>query len=158
MMTEKDLIDLGKNKVRNNKDLLALFKGFFRESFGRDARCTGCSGFKDFDLLREKYYPQKKRTLMQVTKYKVLYPRQKVLSYLKNGKVYRTRVTGLSDEFLDDFMRYGNEKVYPNFRKMILPIEKPKPEVKEPEPIAEEKPIPKPRAKKKRSPKKKKDE
>lgn len=97
---------------------------------------------------------------MQVTRYKVLYPREKVLSYLKGGKVYRTRVTGLSDEFLDDFMRYGNEKVYPNFRKMVLVIEKPKPEVKEPEPepIAEEKPAPKPRVKKKRSPKKKKDE
>ena len=64
-------------------------------------------------------------------------------------------MTGLSDEFLDDFMRYGNEKVYPNFRKMVLAIEKPKPEVKEPEPIAEEKPAPKPRVKKKRSPKKK---
>src|SRR5690554_574359 len=112
-MTEKELIDLGKGKVRNNKQLLALFKGFFRESFGREAGCPTCGGnFPDFDLLREKYYPTKSRTAMRLTKYKVLYPREKILAYLKNGRVYRSRVSTLTDEFLSEFLKYASPKVY----------------------------------------------
>ena len=166
-MTAKELLSLSKNKVRNNKELLALFKVFFREHFGREPSCTGCTGFKDFDLFKEVYFPAKTRTKMRVTKYKVLYPREKILSYLKNGKVYRSRVSHLTDEFLSEFLKYGNQKVYPGFKRMILPLadisQNVETEVKNDvlsEPV-ELKTTPKqrkPRAKKARSPKKKKDE
>lgn len=149
-MTAKELLSLSKNKVRNNKDLLALFKVFFREHFDREPSCTGCTGFKDFDLFKEVYFPTKTRTKMRVTKFKVLYPREKILSYLKNGKVYRSRVSHLTDEFLSEFLKYGNQKVYQGFHKMILPLVE-----EEVEPTREQR---KPRAKKARSPKKKKDE
>lgn len=168
-MTEKELIDLGKSKVRNNKDLLALFKGFFRESFGRDARCTGCTGFKDFDLLKSKYYPTKNPTRqMQVSRHTVLYPRERILAYLKNGKVYRAKGSSITDNFLEEFLKYGNEKVYPNFRKMVIPLLEKEVEAKaKPAKMPNKdvysqtdkpKPKPKPTTRKKRSPKKKKDE
>lgn len=166
-MTAKELLSLSKGKVRNNKELLALFKVFFREHFGREPSCTGCTGFKDFDLFREVYFPTKTRTKMRVTKYKVLYPREKILSYLKNGKVYRSRVSHLTDEFLSEFLKYGNQKVYQGFKRMILPLADVSQNVEkevendvasetiELEAMPKQK---KPRAKKARSPKKKKDE
>ena len=166
-MTAKELLSLSKNKVRNNKDLLALFKVFFREHFGREPSCTGCTGFKDFDLFKEVYFPTKTRTKMRVTKFKVLYPREKILSYLKDGKVYRSRVSHLTDEFLSEFLKYGNQKVYQGFKRMILPLADISQDVEKEvendvlsEPV-ELKTTPKqrkPRAKKARSPKKKKDE
>lgn len=163
-MTEKELIDLGKSRVKNDEHLLALFKGFFRESFGREASCTGCTGFKDFDLLREKHYPTKSTITMRLTKYKVLYSREKILAYLKNGRVYRSRVSTLTDEFLAEFLKYASSKVYPNRDKMVILLEKEKPEPKKSVPVQNsdsenaaeitEKPAPK----KRRSSKKKKDE
>lgn len=163
-MTEKELIDLGKSRVKNDEHLLALFKGFFRESFGREASCTGCTGFRDFDLLREKHYPTKSTITMRLTKYKVLYSREKILAYLKNGKVYRSRVSTLTDEFLAEFLKYASPKVYPNYDKMVVRLAG---ETKEPKKSAPaqksnsenaaeitEKPAPK----KRRSSKKKKDE
>ena len=158
-MTEKELIDLGKSRVKNDKHLLALFKGFFLESFGREASCAGCTGFRDFDLLKEKYYPTKSRTAMRLTKYKVLYPREKILAYLKNGRVYRSRVSTLTDEFLSEFLKYASQKVYPNYDKMIIQVIEEEPEFTE-MPAIEKAPKmeSKPRQKKRRSPKKKKDE
>src|SRR5690606_326619 len=163
-MTEKELIDLGKSRVKNDEHLLALFQGFFLESFGREASCTGCTGFKDFDLLREKHYPTKSTITMRLTKYKVLYSREKILAYLKNGKVYRSRVSTLTDAFLAEFLKHASSKVYPNRDKMVNLLEKEKPEPKKPVPAQKSNPenaaeiTEKPAKRKRRSSKKKKDE
>lgn len=126
-MEVNELLNLGKSKVRSNKELSNLFKGFFIDVFGSEPKI--CCSFSDFNLLRSYY--SKPSEKMMLTKYKVLFSRDKILSYLKSGKVYRIRASHATDSFLDEFVKHANKRVYPNVDKMVELIES-KPRVKKP--------------------------
>lgn len=133
-MEVNELLNLGKSKILTNKkkELGTLFRGFFMEVFGREPKM--CCSFSDFNLLRSYYLKPNEKTM--VTKYKVLFSRDMILSYLKSGKVYRTRASHASDDFLEKFLKHANKKVYPNVDKMVVLIEAKPPRMKKPMMVA----------------------
>ncbi|RMZ58959.1 hypothetical protein D1632_15450 [Chryseobacterium nematophagum] len=115
MYTIDDLIKAGKSQVRNTADLMTAYIGLFKEKFGREPDCAGCTFNNDWNRLIT-YSNQKNQKIMLDPNITFqLRDKSKIYSYdfqHKNGRMIRTRVYGhmMSEEFAEKYLTEGNER------------------------------------------------
>lgn len=154
-MTLEELFSYSKAKIRGSDDLANSFRDLFAQVFGREPKM--CCSFSDYNVLKDYYYSQSNPTKQMLTKYRILYPREAALAYLKDGKVYRMRASNATDEFIEEFLKYLNKTRYPNANKMILPLMEVKQDKTKPEKATGEMKSEKPKKKASRTKKKQDD-
>lgn len=152
-MTLGEIFTYRKDEILNSEELVTSFKSLYEQAFGRVLTKICCS-FSEYNELRNYHFNP---TPKMLTKYRILYPREAALAYLKDGKVYRMRASNATDEFIEEFLKYLNKTRYPNANKMILPLMEVKQDKTKPEKATGEMKSEKPKKKASRTKKKQDD-
>ena len=115
MYTLDDLIKAGKNQVRNNSDLMTAYIQLFKEKFGREPDCAGCTFHNDWNRLINNSNPTNQEIMSDTNITFQLRDKNKIYSYdfkHKNGRMIRTRVYGnlMTEEFAEKYLTEGSEE------------------------------------------------
>lgn len=97
-MTIEELIKTGKEKVRGNAVLLNAYKKVFKEKFGREPDCAGCTFTTDWArLTNPSIQPQKKHAMSN-----------KTFDLIHQGKIYSYDVFDKKTKRTKRVRAYGN--------------------------------------------------
>lgn len=144
-MTREDLIALGKDKVRNNSDLMRIYISLFSDRFGYAPNCAGCTFSGDW----QKFVSSEKESLTKKnfmeTTFKLKRNSSDIVAYKKEGRTFRAYANRAPESFMVDYLTYGTEAEIEHRKKLfsVLPTS-----ISQPSEIKEKK-TRKPRTKKK---------
>lgn len=93
---------------------MSLYLIYFQEAYGYRPSCAGCSFGSDWQKIvsfysnkEEKLLNLQKQNFMEITIKKI---QGKILSYKKDGRVFRLYDNILNDEFIDGYLNNGSEE------------------------------------------------
>ncbi|TWP27084.1 hypothetical protein ETU09_08160 [Apibacter muscae] len=129
-MTREELIHIGKQKVRNNESLLLAYIDLFEKQFGYKPNCMSCSFNSDWDLFVKSTKNNNSSYLkMKNNKYKInRLLSQKIFTYIKDRRTYRIYGNQMTDEFAENYLKYGTEQELEDRKKefeTLVETEKP---------------------------------
>lgn len=125
-MTVEELIKAGKSSVRNSPALMAQYKILFKQVFGREPDCAGCTFNRDWERLANN--SQKKLQVMSDKTFRLKKPGIIYSLDIEDKKLKRTirrRVYGniMSEDFANDFLSIGSKSEIEERKKLfaVLP-------------------------------------
>jgi hypothetical protein len=112
-MTKEELIQLGKQKIRKEKDLMLAYIQLFQNQFGYKPDCAGCTFNSDWNKFIQtsgsihinniKFKP-----MNDTRKYKIKrFYRHEILTYKENGRPRRVYGKDMTDEFAEKYLTTG---------------------------------------------------
>ena len=125
-MELKDFIKLNPKEVRRDKGLMQLYVKFYEAAFFLTPSCVGCSFKSGFKKLI-KYANNSNKTIKLVEKTKVMGTKTfiiknqyklKILSYKKDGKVYRKYANNIDEDFARELVNAGKSEVFAKLPQM----------------------------------------
>lgn len=111
-MTVEDLILIGKEKVRSDAHLLTTYKMLFKEKFGREPDCAGCTFNHDWVRLTNQTTTISNYTIMANTTFDII-NKGKIYSYdifdKKTDRTKRVRSYGnvMTEDFANAYLTNG---------------------------------------------------
>ena len=125
-MTVEELIKAGKSSVRNSPALMAQYKILFKQVFGREPDCAGCTFNRDWERLVNNS-PQNLEIMSEKTfrlkKPGIIYSYDVEDKKLKRS--FRKRVYGniMSEDFANDYLTIGSAQEIEERKKQfaVLP-------------------------------------
>lgn len=124
-MTVDELIKAGKSSVRNSPALMAQYKVLFKQVFGREPNCAGCTFNRDWERLTNS---NNKIEIMSDKTFRLKKPGIIYSLDIEDKKFKRTirkRVYGniMSEEFANDFLTIGSKAEIEERKKLfaVLP-------------------------------------
>lgn len=111
-MTIEELKQLGKMQVRNDANLLKAYIQVFKEKFGKEPNCTGCTFDSDWNELINPTHA--KTQTMSNTTFK-LFDNNEIYTYRKTNKAgvtlpVRTYGYLMTEEFAEAYLTEGTEE------------------------------------------------
>lgn len=102
---------------------MSLYLLYFQEAYGYRPSCAGCSFGSDWQKIvsfysnkEEKSLNLQKQNFMEITIKKI---QGKILSYKKDGRVFRLYDNILNDEFIDGYLNNGSEEELAERKKLF---------------------------------------
>lgn len=130
-MSDKEFIELGSRKIRNNENLMAFYLDLFYQYFGRKPNCAGCSFSGDFKRLKRKILSNKPKKSIKMRKKKkgtyVLKKKYygKILSYKNSeGRIIRRYGVDIDDEFAENFLKSNFGKLTKKEKQEMFEVQK----------------------------------
>lgn len=121
MISFDELSKKSKSQIRNSNELAEAFEFYFRERFNR--KPSFCCTFSDYGKL----FNQKTKKMTKLKKYTIKYAPDTVLAYRVGKSTKRFQVKTATDELIAEFLKHHNKNKYPDAKKRIELIQKPKP-------------------------------
>lgn len=132
-MEVKDLVKKSSQEVRGNSNLMAIYIKYFKEYFGHEPNCAGCTFANDFTRLKRvvlsggSQEQQKSRTKkqgkMETKTFKLKKVEGKILSYKKNGKTIHFYDNNMTEQLAVEYLTNGTPEQIEDRKKLfaILP-------------------------------------
>lgn len=131
-MEVKDLVRKSSQEVRGNSNLMAIYIKYFKEYFGHEPNCAGCTFANDFTRLKrvvlsggsqEQKSRTKKQSKMEIKTFKLKKVEGKILSYKKNGKTIHFYDNNMTEQLAVEYLTHGTPEQIEGRKKLfsILP-------------------------------------
>src|SRR5690606_10060390 len=131
-MEVKDLVKKSSQEVRGNSNLMAIYIKYFKEYFGHEPSCAGCTFANDFTRLKrvvlsggsqEQKSRTKKQSKMETKTFKLKKVEGKILSYKKNGKTIHFYDNNMTEQLAVEYLTHGTPEQIEERKKLfsILP-------------------------------------
>lgn len=128
-MEVKDLVKKSSQEVRGNSNLMAIYIKYFKEYFGHEPSCAGCTFANDFTRLKRavlnggKISRTKKQGKMETKTFKLKKVEGKILSYKKNGKTIHFYDNNMTEQLAVEYLTHGTPEQIEERKKLfaILP-------------------------------------
>lgn len=132
-MEVKDLVKKSSQEVRGNSNLMAIYIKYFKEYFGHEPNCAGCTFANDFTRLKrvvlsgcsqeQKISRTKKQSKMETKTFKLKKVEGKILSYKKNGKTIHFYDNNMTEQLAVEYLTHGTPEQIEARKKLfaILP-------------------------------------
>lgn len=119
-MELKEFVRLDPDQIRRDKELMQLFVEFYEAAFSFIPKCVGCAFKKGFKKLKqyaqnsEKNIIFKQKVIQMETKTFQLKKQYhtKILTYKKDGVIYRKYGNQLTEEFAKELVKAGKEDLF----------------------------------------------
>lgn len=128
-MEINDFIKLSSQQVRNSPSLLAIYVDLYKQQFGYEPSCYGCSANSEFNKLKRSLIngitkPTTKLLIMEKT-FQLRQVKGEILTYKNEGKTVRQYDNRMTEEFAIGFLTHGTDEQISERKKMfkILPKE-----------------------------------
>lgn len=102
-MTKEELILQGASKVRNDKNLLALYVELFKAQFGYKPVCAGCTFSTDW----KKFISTNNKTHPIMQKSFIVKDGHKIHTYKKDKQTFRMYGYNMTEEFAQEYLTNG---------------------------------------------------
>lgn len=118
-MELSEFVRLDPDKIRRDKELMQLFVKFYEAAFSFLPSCVGCSFKSGFRKLKQysngnvkivnfdKNNKMEAKTFLLKNQFKL-----KILSYKKDGKMYRTYGYNMTEDFARELVKAGHGEVF----------------------------------------------
>lgn len=134
-MNVLELLNMDASKVRGNSNLMRIYIDFYKEAFGVEPNCAGCTFKKDFNKLKKHYAQdnQKNIKVMETKQatFKYKRPQGKILSYKSGNATVRRYDNLLTEEFVIGYLTNGTPEQLEERKKQFSILPKQLTEVKE---------------------------
>lgn len=128
-MEVKDLVKKSSQEVRGNSNLMAIYIKYFKEYFGHEPNCAGCTFANDFTRLKRvvlsggKISITKKQSKMETKTFKLKKTEGKILSYKKNGRTIHFYDNNMTERLAVEYLTNGTPEQIEDRKKLfaILP-------------------------------------
>lgn len=125
-MTKQELIEIGKDKVRGDKNLMLIYIQMFKKQFGYEPDCISChfnSDWQKFTRTNTKKIITVKNNIMNENKYEVKGPfRNSILTYYEDGIPRRLYGNAITDEFAKKYLSVGTPEELEERKKQFKKI------------------------------------
>lgn len=131
-MEVKELIQKSSQEVRGNSNLMAIYIKYFKEYFGHEPNCAGCTFANDFTRLKrvvlsggsqkQQIARTKKHKAMEKT-FKLKKTEGKIFSFKKNSKTIHFYDNNLTEDVAVEYLTHGTPEQIEERKKLfaILP-------------------------------------
>ncbi|WP_448607600.1 hypothetical protein [Paenimyroides ceti] len=112
-MDALELIQKSSREVRGNSNLMAIYIKAYKEQFGFTPNCAGCTFNSDFQKLKNALSKNNQKPLIQIemeNTFKLLKVSGAILTYKKDGKVFRKYDNKLTEEFAIGYLTNGTKE------------------------------------------------
>lgn len=131
-MEVSELIKLDSNKVRRDSNLMAFYIEAFKLKFGYAPNCAGCTFNSDWKKLINAFNNAEKGVILSSNKldmdknFKLKKIQHKIFAYHYMGKTYRLYDKNFTNEFVENFLKFGTQEEISERKKLfsVLPSEK----------------------------------
>lgn len=108
-MTEIEIIEKGKHKVRKNSSLMLFYIEAFKAKFGYKPACAGCTFNSDWEkFVRGNKSAESKKFVDDVEKtFRLKKPSADIFMYRKDGKPYRMYGNKLTEHYVVEYLTHG---------------------------------------------------
>ena len=132
-MEVKDLVKKSSQEVRGNSNLMAIYIKFFKEYFGHEPNCAGCTFANDFTRLKrvvlsggskgQQIARAKKHRAMETKTFKLKKTEGKILSFKKSGRTIHFYDSNMTEHVAVEYLTHGTPEQIEERKKLfaILP-------------------------------------
>jgi hypothetical protein len=132
-MEVKDLVKKSSQEVRGNSNLMAIYIKYFKEYFGHEPNCAGCTFANDFTRLKrvvlsggsqeQQIARIKKQSKMDTKTFKLKKTEGKILSFKKNGRTIHFYDNNMTEHLAVEYLTNGTPEQIEERKKLfaILP-------------------------------------
>src|SRR5690606_18195970 len=124
-MEVKDLVKKSSQEVRGNSNLMAIYIKYFKEYFGHEPSCAGCTFAENFTRLKRvvlnggKISRTKKQSKMETKTFKLKKVEGKILSYKKNGKTIHFYDNNMTEQLAVEYLTNGTPEQIEDRKKLF---------------------------------------
>lgn len=110
-MNVLELVNMDASKVRGDSNLMRIYINLYKEAFGVEPNCAGCTFKKDFNKLKKHYTQDYQKTIKVMERkeatFKYKRPQGKILSYKSGNATVRRYDNLLTEKFVIGYLTNG---------------------------------------------------
>lgn len=128
-MTRHELISIGSHRVRNDENLMAFYLQEYKEIFGREPNCAGCTFKNDWKKFENHVRLNTNKTITVMADQKKTFElnakeRNTIFTYVEDGRPVRSYGYKMTEDFAEKLLSTGTEKQIAERKKAFKTLPK----------------------------------